>query len=345
MKNKILNILKPILFFGLGSTILYLIYRQQSNAFEAQCVIDGIPLEECSLLDKLIQDFTSANFFWLFMVLLAYTISNVSRTIRWQMLLKPLGISIKPMNGFLTIMLGYFANLGFPRIGEFVRAGTLARYEKQEFERVMGTVVVDRVVDVFSLLLAILLTFVFCFEDISTFLDSMPMSFSGTNLLVLLGILGLLGVLSLYYVVKKYPDNIIVKKILGFLEGVKAIKDIDQPFWFVFHSLLIWFMYFTMIWVGLYAFGATAHLGASAGLLLFVVGSLGIVIPTPGGMGTYHALVGAALTFVYGLSSADGFSFANIIFFTIQIGANVLFGVLALILLPILNGGTKKEVQ
>jgi len=100
-----------------------------------------------------------------------------------------------------------------------------------------------------------------------------------------------------------------------------------------------------MIWVGLYAFGATAHLGASAGLLLFVVGSLGIVIPTPGGMGTYHALVGAALTFVYSLSSADGFSFANIIFFTIQIGANVLFGVIALILLPIINRATKKEVQ
>jgi hypothetical protein len=100
-------------------------------------------------------------------------------------------------------------------------------------------------------------------------------------------------------------------------------------------------MYFVMIWVGLYAFGPTAHLGATAGLLLFVVGSLGIVIPTPGGMGTYHALVGACLTFVFGLTSADSFSFANIIFFTIQIGANVLFGALALIVLPLINNRGK----
>ena len=337
MKKKILNILKSVLFIGLGSSILYLIFRAQNKAYIEQCKVDGIPLADCSLLDKLVTDFTSANFFWLFMVILAYTISNISRTARWQMLLRPLGININPLNGFFTIMLGYFANLGFPRIGEFVRAGTLARYEKTEFEKVMGTVVVDRVIDVFSLLIAILLAFVFSFKELSAFLDSMPMSFSGTKLLLLLAVVGLAGVGIVFYLVKNYPDNFLVKKILGFLEGVKAIKDIDRPFWFVFHSVLIWVMYFVMIWVGLYAFGPTAHLGATAGLLLFVVGSLGIVIPTPGGMGTYHALVGACLTFVYSLTAADSFSFANIIFFTIQIGANVLFGALALIVLPILN--------
>ena len=337
MKKKILNILKSVLFIGLGSSILYLIFRAQNKAYIEQCKVDGIPLADCSLLDKLVTDFTSANFFWLFMVILAYTISNISRTARWQMLLRPLGLNINPLNGFFTIMLGYFANLGFPRIGEFVRAGTLARYEKTEFEKVMGTVVVDRVIDVFSLLIAILLAFVFSFKELSAFLDSMPMSFSGTKLLLLLAVVGLAGVGLVFYLVKNYPDNFLVKKILGFLEGVKAIKDIDRPFWFVFHSVLIWVMYFVMIWVGLYAFGPTAHLGATAGLLLFVVGSLGIVIPTPGGMGTYHALVGACLTFVYSLTAADSFSFANIIFFTIQIGANVLFGALALIVLPVLN--------
>ena len=325
------------MFFGLGSSILYLIFRAQNKAYIEQCRVDGIPLAECSLLDKLLTDFTSANFFWLFMVILAYTISNVSRTARWQMLLRPLGLNINPLNGFFTIMLGYFANLGFPRIGEFVRAGTLARYEKTEFEKVMGTVVVDRVIDVFSLLIAILLAFVFSFKELSAFLDSMPMSFNGTKLLLLLAVIGLAGIGLVIYLVKNYPDNFLVKKILGFLEGVKAIKDIDRPFWFTFHSVLIWVMYFVMIWVGLYAFGPTANLGATAGLLLFVVGSLGIVIPTPGGMGTYHALVGACLTFVYSLTAADSFSFANIIFFTIQIGANVLFGALALIVLPILN--------
>ena len=337
MKNKIINILKSLSFLSFGSVILYLIFRQQDKAYRAQCEVDNIPLEECSLMTKILNDFASADYFWLFMVVAAFTVSNISRMMRWKMLLAPLGVQMNKLNGFLTIMLGYFANLGLPRSGEFIRAGTLARYEDVEFEKVMGTVVVDRIIDVVSLLIAILLAFVFSFSDITAFLDSMDVSFGSIKILGVLAVFGLLGLVVLIYFVRKYPDNFLVKKLLGFYEGIKSIRGIDKPFWFVFHSVLIWLMYFTMTWVGLYAFEPTAHLGASAGLLIFVVGSLGIVIPTPGGMGTYHALVGACLAMVYGLSQADGFSFANIIFFTLQIGANILFGVLALILLPLLN--------
>ena len=337
MKKKIINILKSLSFLSFGSVILYLIFIQQDKAYRAQCEVDNIPLEECSLMTKILNDFASADYFWLFMVVAAFTVSNISRMMRWKMLLAPLGVQMNKLNGFLTIMLGYFANLGLPRSGEFIRAGTLARYEDVEFEKVMGTVVVDRIIDVVSLLIAILLAFVFSFSDITAFLDSMDVSFGSIKILGVLAVFGLLGLVVLIYFVRKYPDNFLVKKLLGFYEGIKSIKGIDKPFWFVFHSVLIWLMYFTMTWVGLYAFEPTAHLGASAGLLIFVVGSLGIVIPTPGGMGTYHALVGACLAMVYGLSQADGFSFANIIFFTLQIGANILFGVLALILLPVLN--------
>jgi hypothetical protein len=53
-------------------------------------------------------------------------------------------------------------------------------------------------------------------------------------------------------------------------------------------------------------------------------------------MGTYHFLVIAALA-IYGINGDDAFSFANIAFFSIQLGVNILIGMLALILLPIIN--------
>jgi hypothetical protein len=40
---------------------------------------------------------------------------------------------------------------------------------------------------------------------------------------------------------------------------------------------------------------------------------------------------------IYGIAGSDGFSYANIAFFTIQILYNLVAGVLSLILLPILN--------
>ncbi|MBK7636344.1 MAG: hypothetical protein IPJ13_20320 [Saprospiraceae bacterium] len=86
----------------------------------------------------------------------------------------------------------------------------------------------------------------------------------------------------------------------------------------------------------IFTFSPTAHLGPIEGLVAFVFGSLGILIPTPGGMGSFHYLMGEALS-MYGISGADAFSFANIVFFSINIFLPIVFGLLALIILPAVN--------
>jgi uncharacterized membrane protein YbhN (UPF0104 family) len=91
-----------------------------------------------------------------------------------------------------------------------------------------------------------------------------------------------------------------------------------------------------MIYFCFYAYAPTANLTLVAGLTVFIFGSLGMVFPSPGGMGAYHVLVIAALM-LYNIEEADAFSFVNILFFTINIGGNIILGILALILLPRLN--------
>ena len=91
-----------------------------------------------------------------------------------------------------------------------------------------------------------------------------------------------------------------------------------------------------MTYVAFFAFAPTANLSAVAGLVVFVFGTLGVVFPSPGGMGSYHFLIGEGLA-LYGVNAADGFSFANIVFFSVQIFCNVLFGLVAFIYLPLYN--------
>ena len=95
-------------------------------------------------------------------------------------------------------------------------------------------------------------------------------------------------------------------------------------------------MYFLMTYFCFFAFAPTAHLPPVVALVVFVFGGWGIVIPSPGGMGTYHFLVQTALM-MYGVRGDDAFSWANIAFFSIQLGNNVLLGILSLIFLPALN--------
>lgn len=345
-KRILSNLLKFLVFFGVGAGILYLVYRGQNKAYQATCAGDGIPAEECSLLQKVITDFAGANYFWILLVLLAFTISNYSRASRWVMLLRPLGYRPKLINAFLTTVLGYFANLGLPRIGEVVRAGTMAQYEHIAVEKVMGTIVVDRIIDVISILLVTGLAFLLQFEQIWSFVDenvSISERFGGsTNLLLILGGSGLAGLGLLYLFRKPLSRTTLYQKIakiaLGFWDGIKTIGKLDKPWLFLLHSVNIWFMYFLMTYLCFFAFAPTAHLSPIVALVVFVFGGWGVVIPSPGGMGTYHYLTQTALM-IYGVPGEDGFSWANIAFFSIQIGCNIFIGILALILLPMINRG------
>jgi uncharacterized protein (TIRG00374 family) len=342
LKKKIVSFLKFLVFLGIGVGILYLVYRGQSAAFQEQCAQDGVPPAECSLLKEVAIDFQSANYWWILIVLIAFIISNVSRAIRWNMLLRPLGYRPRFSNAFLSTVLGYFANLGLPRMGEVVRAGTMARYERIAVEKVMGTIVVDRIIDVISILLVTALAFLMEFNTIISFINQyvdLESRLSSTTISLLAA--GALLVAGLFFIFKRrLARTTLYAKLeaiaLGFRDGLLTVLQLDRPWLFFLHSINIWLMYFLMTYLCFQAFDPTAGLSPVVGLVVFVFGGWGIVIPSPGGMGTYHFLVQTALQ-MYGISGDNAFSWANIAFFSIQLGCNVLLGVAALFLLPALN--------
>jgi hypothetical protein len=350
LKKILFTILRASVFFGVGFAILFLLYRSQNAAFQEQCALDGVPPADCSLLRKIFDDFRNANFFWILMMLLAFMLSNVSRALRWNMLIKPMGYTPKFLNSFLIVMLGYFANLGLPRLGEVIRAGALAKYEKIPPEKVMGTVVADRALDVLALLLVVGLAFVLEFDVLWGWLQANANLGAGkTGAYTLLGIAASVMMLFaiLVYIFRKRIRALsffrkVARLMSGFWEGLISVRRVDNWGILAFHSVFIWFMYYLMAYLCFFAFGPTSHLTASAALVVFTFGAFGISIPSPGGMGTYHFLVMAALA-LYNIPGSDAFSFANIIYFTIQIFANVLFGLVALAVLPIINVHTPKE--
>lgn len=345
MNQALKNTGQSLLFLLIGMGILYLIFDSQSEAYTAQCLAEGGEKGECSLWRKLWLDFSQVNWIWILIVLILFTISNWSRAERWVLLLAPLNLVPRKLNAFLSIMLGYFANLGIPRIGEIVRGGTLSRYEEIGIDKAMGTIVTDRILDVLSLLIVLLVAFSIEFDTISAFLiENTELSSLRTlvnpwtiGALVLIVIFGLL---VLRFILHAGTQNALVLKIrkfiFGFKEGIVSVLKVKSPGQLIFHSVLIWIMYYLMTYACFKSFGPTADLGPQAGFITFVFGSLGMLVPLPGGMGSYHFCVMAALG-LYGVSGADSFSFAMIIFFSIQIFCNVLLGLLSLVILPIYN--------
>ncbi|MEM9886094.1 MAG: lysylphosphatidylglycerol synthase transmembrane domain-containing protein [Bacteroidota bacterium] len=346
-KNKsLLNILKAIAFASIGFLILYLLYRSQNAEYQVYCASEGIPAEDCSLLKKVINDFRSANYFWIFLIIACYIISNFSRAARWLQLIRPLGYQAQFWNSFFTIMLGYFANLGIPRIGEVIRAASMSRYEKIPAEKLIGTIVVGRTFDFIMLFFFIAIAFGLEYDTLWNYLNEKA-NFGGKLQSLLASwliwgmlVIGAVGLILVYIFRVRLSQWRVYQKFLnilkGFGEGIRSVLQLERPWLFVLHSINIWVMYFLMTYLAFFAFEPTAHLSATAGLLTFIFGAFGIIVPAPGGMGAYQFFVQECLT-IYGIDGNDAFSFANIVFFSLQIGANVLLGLVALVILPILN--------
>ena len=111
MKKIVVNILQFLLSLGIGYSILYFVYQHQSSAYVLDCMAKGAPAGDCNLMDKLIADFRQTNFGWIALVMVAFLVSNYSRTAKWMILLKPLGYRPRFINGYLSILVAYFANI------------------------------------------------------------------------------------------------------------------------------------------------------------------------------------------------------------------------------------------
>jgi glycosyltransferase 2 family protein len=344
LKKILLDILKFSIFLGIGVAIMMWFYKGQNTAFQEQLRLEG--KAPYPLINKLVEDFRSVNLFWIGMTLLAFSISNYSRAVRWNMLIYPLGYRPKTRNAVFAVNISYFTNLWMSRAGELVRAGSLAKVENISVSKIMGTVVVDRILDMVTLIIIVAFSFLLEYDVLWGFLDKNIGKGDGSFRLlqhpIFWGIilLGIVSLILLYGFRKKIAQIPLIAKVWHivekFAEGLKTIRKVENLPVFIFHSINIWVMYYMMTYLCFYAFAPTAHLPAIAALTVFVFGTFGIVIPSPGGMGTYHVLATAALV-IHGVNSNDAFSFANIMFFSIQIFYNIVAGVISIILLRYYN--------
>ncbi len=300
MKKLLLNTLRFLIFLSIGVAILWWIMKDYS-------------------IGDLWSKIKSANYWWVGFSLIFAILSHLSRAIRWKILLESIGYKVRTPIAFFSVMIGYVSNLAFPRMGEVVRGGFLGKYDGIPLDKVFGTVVIERIVDLLLLLLLFVVAFFIqsdlIFEYIKPKLNNLLQQ-DMTILLIILALL-VLGVFVFIKVRYKLKQTIIYNKLVkwlsGFSEGVKSIFNLKQKGLFVFHSIFIWIMYFLMTYLCFWSLPATEHLQVKAGVTTLALGSVGMAAPVQGGIGTYHIFVQKALL-AYDVSGEDALVFAWLIY-------------------------------
>lgn len=305
MKKTIVQVLKVIVFLALGMLLLYFAFR-------------GIALD--ALMDTLRQ----ANFWWIGFSLFFAAISFFFRARRWMLLVHPLGYRPTFWNTYHALMIGYLSNYALPRLGEVTRCVTLGRREKIPVDALIGTVIVERVIDVIMLFLIMLVLLVSWVEKFGAFfgqqvfnplMQKVSDTFGGTwQFWLLVAAVATVVVLLLFLLRKRLARFTLVIRvrnfIRGILDGLRTIFRMERKWEFILQSVLIWLFYILMTWMVVFSLPETSTLTFIDGMFLLVIGGLGMAAPVTAGFGAYHWITSRGLVFVYGLPLEVGGAYA-----------------------------------
>lgn len=272
-------------------------------------------------ITKLWRDILSARYEYVFVSMLLGYAAFVSRGIRWNYLLEPMGYNVPVWKSIHAISIGYLANAAMPRAGEVIRCTALHQATKVPVNRLIGTVVAERVVDMLMLALSLLLSLTFNFSRITAFYDKTFASAehpghhaSYTKWIVLLIAAFLFGILFLMKdKLKQIPLMSKVRSLwAGFKEGILSVMNTPRRVPFILHTIFIWFCYYLMVHIVVFALPATSDLSMADSLFIMIVAGLGMLVPSPAGIGSYHYAVITGMG-ILGVAADSGMAFATLV--------------------------------
>lgn len=296
------------------------------------------------------------NYFWILISVFLGILAYIFRAVRWNLLLEPMGYRISNNNAFWTIAFGYMMNLTIPRSGEIARATALYRVEKIPVEKSFATIVIERVIDLCFMLFFLFLAFIFNGEILKLFFDrltnyqsdeqksysmvdefllslgieNLDSAYSGLKIGVLL-----IGILVFFVSVIKFKAKII-SVIKGIIEGLLSVFKIKSRLQFLGYSVGIWLCYFFSAYVLCFSLKGTEIFGVRDVFLIITAGTLGMMVPTSGGAGSFHIAVKLAIAGIY-MSQGKGQELGNevgltyaLISHTYQMCSMVLLGLVSI---------------
>jgi len=299
MANWVKKTVQYILFLGIGVALLYLTFKNV-NPIDLWNNLREVPVSG------------------LLLVVAIGFIAIIFRGLRWVQMLQSLGYEVKGTRAIAAVAFSYLVNLVTPRVGEVARCTALHKTDHVPIDKLVGTVVLERVVDTLLFAVVTLSTVVISGDELRDFMTQSgaqipELSMAGTLSIVAV----LVAVLGLVLFTRKiWMQWSIALKIAGFatgmITGLRSLRTVNNKPLFWFYSIGIWTCYVVTIAVGFTIVEGVHGIGVEQAFFVSVAAGLGFVIPVPGGIGAYHYLVSKALV-VLGLSPFIGTSFATLI--------------------------------
>ncbi len=288
-----------VLFLSIGVALLYLTFKDES------------PVD-------LWNNIKEAPMSGLLLVICIGFIAIIFRGLRWVQMLQSLGYKVHGMRAIAAVAFSYLVNLATPRVGEVARCTALHRTDKIPIDKLVGTVVLERVVDTLLFGIVTLSTVVISGDELRDFMTESGAQLPALSLASTVSIAGVfMALLAVVVFTRKvWMQWSVAQKVAGFatgmITGLRSLRTVNNKPLFWLYSIGIWTCYVLTIAIGFSIVDGVQGIGAEQAFFVSVAAGLGFIIPVPGGFGPYHFLVSNALI-VLGLTKSDAISFATLI--------------------------------
>lgn len=276
-------------------------------------------------IDEVFSIVSRSSVIWIIVFVLVQLSAHYVRALRWKVILASVKKDTSVKYLFGALMVGYGVNCVVPRLGEVTRAVLLGKWENLSRSSMFGTVILERVIDVIFLGLAVLISILIFSEKL---LNSFPWLQSTLYItIIVIGVVIFLFYLAItqrerFYSLTVKFFSLISEKIahkiatmfqmLG--EGFNSLKGSKNYFFTFLLSALIMFLYAFGSYIGFFIVGMQEINNVSffMGWAVMSISAIGIVIPTPGGTGSYHTLAKSTLVLLFGFPEALSLAYAFI---------------------------------
>lgn len=292
------TVLKYVFFLSVGVALFWYVAR-------------GVDINE------IVEKFKNARFGYIIIAMAIAILGHISRGIRWTLLMKPLGYKVSYSRAFMAVLIGYAANYALPRIGEISRCAVLKKSNDLSLSRLLGTVIVERITDFLSLFVLLIIVFILEFSKLKDLAWNIlqKAKVSGNLFIYIIIVIVVLFVFAaLLYIfratIKRSKYYLKIREIIaGFFEGIKTIKQMENKWAYLFHTIFIWTTYWLMAYLVFFSLDSTANLSLLTALMILVLGGIAFVLPVQGGIGTFHFAMVMGLS-LYSIQRNDALLYA-----------------------------------
>jgi hypothetical protein len=329
MNKHLRTILQYLIFLGLGVFFAWLSLRNLNK----------------EKIDQIKAALRDAKHWLIIPVFIMLFLGHLVRALRWKLLMEPMGYKPTTANTFFAVMIGYLTNQAVPRLGEVLKCTVLARYEKIPADKLIGTIIIERIIDAITLLLVFGITLVIQPHLYNELIEAMFNSKSGEQEkkmagwlfgLIVLGVI--VVIIAAWMLIKKktMKDLGAVIKMIGqrIVMGISSVRRLKRRGMFLFYTLVLWSIYLFGGYIGFMALQDTQHYGIPEAFAVLSAGSVGM-IASPGGIGAYAYLLQQTMQ-LYGLSEVIALAFGWILWMA-QTAVILIGGIFSFVAIPYYN--------